>query len=288
MDILAAFIAATAVFVLAWKSLSAHVPVVERPEPETKDIILFLAPVLRVLALPVRGLITERHRQWMQSKLDAAGMRPYLTPDELFAARFVLIGLAWVVGFAFTDGFKMLLLGVAAVFPEMWVFSLIKIRHVEIRRTMPYFTDLLAMCTRAGLDFGSAIDRVVAQTENSPLVGELKLVRRDHALGKSQQDALMAMAKRVQLPELNSFVAIVVQAIRMGASVADILDAQAAKMRIERYESAERLGAQAQQKILMPLLLLILPAFVLLGIVPMMMALAAPLFEGGLFDGLAR
>ena len=150
---------------------------------------------------------------------------------------------------------------------------------------MPYVVDLLSLCAGAGLEFGTAIDRVLEKTEAGPLIDELRQSRRDNALGMPQHKALEAMARRVQLPELTSFVAIVVQAMKLGSGVSTILDAQAEKMRLERHEKAERLGATAQQKLLVPLLLFILPAFVILGILPMLINLLGPVLSGGLFGG---
>jgi pilus assembly protein TadC len=66
----------------------------------------------------------------------------------------------------------------------------------------------------------------------------------------------------------------------MGANVSDILEAQAEKMRLERFERAERLGTQAQHKILAPLLLLILPAFLLMGILPILIDMIRPIVAG--------
>jgi len=285
MGILAAICGGCAVFIIAWKSLLIQPTVVERPVPKEKNLLLVLVPVLGVVATLTRGLMWKSFGGWAQRKLDAAGMRAYLTVEELFAAHFVLLAIGWMASSPYPDSFRWLIIGSAIVFPELTIYSLISARHAKIRREMPYFTDMLAMCTGAGLDFGAAIDRVLSRSKDGPLIDEFRTARRDNTLGKSQQDALASMADRVQLPELTSFVAIIVQAMRMGGAVTGILEAQAEKMRIERYEKAERLGTQAQQKIIMPLLLLILPAFVLLGIVPLMFAMARPIFEGGLLSG---
>jgi len=69
--------------------------------------------------------------------------------------------------------------------------------------------------------------------------------------------------------------------MKMGASIAAILESQAKKMRFERFEKAERFRAKAQQALMIPLILFILPAFFCLAIVPIFMGLFLPLQESG-------
>ena len=67
------------------------------------------------------------------------------------------------------------------------------------------------------------------------------------------------MSDRVELPELYSFTSILIQAEKMGSSISDILKSQAIRMRQERFMKAERAGAIASQKLLVPMMLLIFP-----------------------------
>jgi tight adherence protein C len=58
-----------------------------------------------------------------------------------------------------------------------------------------------------------------------------------------------------------------VQADALGASIGPVLQQQAERMRVERFQRAEKEGAKASQKILFPLVLCIFPAvlIVILG-----------------------
>lgn len=282
---MAAIFGALAVFIVAALSLSMRLPPDNRPKPKEKNLLSLFAPALRIISLVTRGLVTPRYRVWAQRKLDAAGLSAYVSVEEFFALRFVLLTIGWFATAPYGTTIRVAMLLFAAVYPELWVKGAIAKRHADIRCSLPYFTDLLAMCTGAGLDFGTATERVIERAGKGALVDEMTYARRDVALGMSQHDALMAMSARIQLPEMTSFVAILVQAIRMGVTVSDILEAQAAKMRMERYERAERAGTAAQQKILIPLILLILPAFFLLGLIPVMYAMMRPVLEGGMFGG---
>ncbi|MER3468963.1 MAG: type II secretion system protein, partial [Thermoflexus sp.] len=81
------------------------------------------------------------------------------------------------------------------------------------------------------------------------------------------KDALRDMAARVDLPEMTSFVAAIIQAEQLGTSIAKVLHIQADQMRLRRRQRAEELARQAPIKMLFPLVFLIFPAMfvVLLG-----------------------
>ena len=74
---------------------------------------------------------------------------------------------------------------------------------------------------------------------------------------------MKAFANRIDIPEIASFVGVLVQADKLGASVGPVLRSQADRMRTERFQRAERLGASASQKILIPLAIFIFPAVLL-------------------------
>jgi tight adherence protein C len=82
----------------------------------------------------------------------------------------------------------------------------------------------------------------------------------DIRLGKSRSDALKGFASRVSITEVSSFVSMLVQADMLGASIGPVLRQQAERMRVERFQRAEKAGARATQKILIPLAFFIFPA----------------------------
>ena len=90
----------------------------------------------------------------------------------------------------------------------------------------------------------------------------------DDAVG-TLLDALdrLDLAERTEVPEIENFVATIVQADQLGVSIAKVLRAQAEQMRIIRRQRAEEQARQATIKLLFPLVFLIFPALlaVLLG-----------------------
>lgn len=160
-----------------------------------------------------------------------------------------------------------LLLGcLGYLLPAMWLGSRIRARRKEILRALPDALDLLTISVEAGLGFDAALAKVVEKWDNA-LTREFRRVLAEIRVGKLRREALRDMADRVEVPELKSFVAALVQADLLGASIGRILHVQAAQMRMKRRQRAEEIARQASLKIMFPLVFLIFPALfvVLLG-----------------------
>ena len=108
--------------------------------------------------------------------------------------------------------------------------------------------------------FVGAIGKVVEKAAQSPLVEEFGQLLREIKVGSSRQEALREMALRIDMTEVNSFVAILISADQMGASIGKILRQQSDAIRTERTLRAEKAGAAAAQKVLLPLVFFIIPA----------------------------
>ena len=158
--------------------------------------------------------------------------------------------------------------------PDLWLSSHVAKRHKATLRLLPEVIDLLALCMGAGLDFLGALNRVVAVKANvkkkEPLLDELSVVMQEIKFGKRRSEALRAMGKRVNLPELSSFVRTLVQADRMGTPIAEVLAVHAEDVRFQRWTRAERAALKAPVKILVPLIFCILPCVAII--------VAAPIF----------
>ena len=149
-------------------------------------------------------------------------------------------------------------------YPNFWVSGRIQARQQKILRAMPFIVDLLALSTEAGLDFIGAIGKVVEKATPSPLVEEFGQLLKEIKVGASRQEALRELAARIAMQEINSFVAILISADQMGASIGKILRQQSEQIRSERMVRAEKAGAAARKKSCFPLVLFILPAVMLM------------------------
>lgn len=126
----------------------------------------------------------------------------------------------------------------------------------------PDAIDLLCVCVEAGLSIDGAIERVGKEFTNfSYDVGyEFNRVAKDMLSGVSKQEALKGLAERVRNKDIQSFVAIIIQADKMGASIAHSLAISADSLRTKRKQRLDALVAAASTKMTIPLVLCLLPA----------------------------
>jgi tight adherence protein C len=146
------------------------------------------------------------------------------------------------------------------MYPSLWISGLRKKRQEEIKLQLPFVIDLMTLSTEAGLDFIGAIQKVVEKTRPGPLVDELERMLQQTQLGTSRADAMRELAWRIDLTEVSSLIAVLVTADEMGGSIGAVLRVQADLIRTQRFNSAEKKGAAASQKLLFPLILFIMPA----------------------------
>ncbi|HLE00071.1 MAG TPA: type II secretion system F family protein [Bdellovibrionota bacterium] len=233
----------------------------------------------------LRGkLFWESRRVHYKRKLVAAGLREELTPDEMIAFKLFLIlffpivlGLLKVGDFIDVAIITVLASGVLGWFyPDIWLKSRLQGRQRRVLKSMPFVVDLLALSMEAGLDFVGAIGKVVEKSSPSPLVDEFGQLLKEIKVGASRQEALREMALRIDMMEMNSFVSILISADQMGASIGKILRQQSEQIRSERMLKAEKEGAKAAQKILIPLVFIILPAVGLMIFGPFLLSFIYP------------
>lgn len=165
---------------------------------------------------------------------------------------------------------RVMILGVLAAvgyyLPALWLKSRTSSRQREVTRSLPDALDLLTICVEAGLGFDGALARVAEKWDNE-LSREFTRVLQEVQLGKLRREALRAMANRIDVQEVSTFVAAIVQAEELGVSIAKVLHIQAEEMRRRRRQRAEELARQAPIKMLPAIAFLIFPAIfvVLLG-----------------------
>jgi len=148
---------------------------------------------------------------------------------------------------------------IGLMYPIMWLNRHVKARQREIRRALPDALDMLTIAVDAGLGFDSAVLKVVEKWSNA-LTEEFRLMLHEMRMGVSRAEALRNLSRRTGVEELGSFVAILVQADRLGASITDVLHAQSDSLRLRRRQWAEEQARKAPVKMLIPLILFVFPA----------------------------
>jgi tight adherence protein C len=166
--------------------------------------------------------------------------------------------------------FYSLILGAAAFFaPDVLLFYAIGKRKARLNSSLPDATDLLVICMEAGLGMDQAVLRVAEELQSvcPELSEELLTISREQRAGKPRVDAWRSMASRVDLDAVRQFVAMLVQAEKLGTPVARALGQFADSLRTKRLLTAEENAAKTSVKLVFPLVFFIFPAIfvVLLG-----------------------
>jgi len=234
--------------------------------PALRKILSLLAHVVPLADVEnTRRLLTRAGEPLGMAALDFLGLR-VLSLAVLGGGYFLLAGRVMTLSFgvALRNG---LVLGALGFFlPALWLRQRARNRQAEIARALPDALDMLSVGVEAGLAFESALLRVSDQWDNA-LTREFRRAVRSMRLGAGREEALRRMAERTGVDDLRTFVAVLVQSSRLGVSIAQVLEAQAAQMRLKRRQRAETQARQASIKMIFPLVFLIFPAMfvVILG-----------------------
>jgi tight adherence protein C len=218
-----------------------------------------------------------RTRKNIEKLLKTSGLSAELNVDEFIGMQilwgFLFPVVLFILNFALQYDYPFYIFIGFAIFgwniPVSHAKASRNMRQTAVRIDLPFFIDLLALATEAGLDFQGGIQRIVERTRGkSILAEELNNVLRDITLGSSRAQALRGLADRLDMQEISSFVNVVIDADSTGTSISRVLKDQSQQMRLERFVRAEKAGAQASQKILIPLMLFILPAVFIMVFAP--------------------
>ena len=211
---------------------------------------------------PEPGWFAHLHRRFGR-ELAGAGYPQGLTTNE-FVGFMVLAGLfgggGGVVYFLIdgTLGIDLCfiiggLLGIIA--QRMWLNRQRLERQTRIRKQLPFALDLMCLSTEAGLDFASALGGICQKLGKSPLGDEFSIMLREIQLGKTRSNAMRDLSNRVDVNEMRSVMASLLQAEELGTPIAPVLRIQAAQQRERRGQRAEETANKAPVKMLFPLLL---------------------------------
>jgi tight adherence protein C len=189
-----------------------------------------------------------------------------------------MVGMKWLVGALFVVAGSALfgsvplalVLGVAAFrAPDIALARGAGRRRRRADRELPLFLDLLAAAATAGSTGLLAVKHATEATEG-PLAEELSAALRRVDLGGRWSTELAAAAERLDLPDLRRASAVLARSGSIGSSLSDALTQLARESRETRRAFVAERARKAPVKMLFPLVFLVLPAFLLLTVVPVL------------------
>lgn len=235
-----------------------------------------LQPTIQALAETLSRFTPQTMIENQRENLEAAGNPNGWTAADFLGVRglaAIIVGAIPAVLMYLGNAPLLHLLGFTAIFvvlgfmlPVIWLSRRITERKDSIVKSLPDALDLMTISVEAGLGFDSAMAKVTEKWD-SHLAYEFGRVISEIRLGKSRREALRDMADRVQVDELTSFVAAIVQADQLGVSIGKVLRVQSEEMRVRRRQRAEEAAQKAPIKMLFPMAFLLMPALfiILLG-----------------------
>jgi tight adherence protein C len=182
--------------------------------------------------------------------------------------------------------FMLLAAALGYYLPNIILARRIEARQREIFNHFPDAIDLLLVCVEAGLGLDAALLKVGEEIRiKSPILAdELHLVNLELRAGSSKERALRNLAMRTGVQEVDSLVAMLIQADRFGTSIGESLRVHADDLRTKRRLRAEEAAAKIPLKLLFPLIFCIFPALLLVLLGPAFIQIyrvLLPTFGGG-------
>jgi tight adherence protein C len=184
----------------------------------------------------------------------------------------VVVGSAWAPQLSAGEVVFLALLAAAigTLGPNYVLHKLVTRRQKRLRDGFPDALDLLVVCVESGLGLAAAIQRVADEitVSHQELGEELALVNAEIRAGVDRVDALKNLAARTGLDDIRGLVALLVQSMRFGTSIAHSLRVYSEEFRDKRMQAAEEMAAKIGTKMIFPLVFCFFPAFFLVMVGP--------------------
>lgn len=253
--------------------------------PFSERVIL---PMIRGVSGFISRFAPQRNVDEIKHKMDLAGNPNDWTVADLLGVRglsaivtaFVILAPLFLL--RATPMMMLLFIGIGGILgfylPLFWLNSKIRARQHEIQKALPDALDLLTISVEAGLGFDAAMIKVSEKSDNE-LSRAFARANAEIRVGKLRREALRDMATRTDVPDMNNFIAAVIQADQLGVSMAKVLRIQSEQMRVKRRQRAEEQAAQAPVKMMFPLVFLIFPSIMIVLLGPAVLVFS----KGGIF-----
>ena len=243
------------------------------PDPLASSAIVRSGPPTIESVLEIVGgwpiLRRVRLSRVTMTRLDRSGTD--WSARQVVASKALVAATAWFAVSAVVSP----VLGAAAALiawrvPDLALARLARRALAAADREIPVLLDLLAVATSAGLPPQLAFRRAV-EAATGPLADELHSVLDASDLGARWRDELIVVGDRLALPDLQRLLGALARTDSLGSSLAEEVGHLASDVREVRRAAATQRARTAPVKMLFPLVFLVLPAFLLLTVVPVLL-----------------
>jgi tight adherence protein C len=235
-------------------------------------------PIVRLFSSDVKTIMSEKLYERTQIRLSSGGMNYAIMPEELVTLKIVCMVFMLIVSvflFSSDTGFSaevqlflIALVPLGYYYPDIWLRDITNQRRRRVSKEFPFLLDLLVLSMRAGLNYSTSLGQAIANLPEGPVKDEFGKLLREIRAGKIRREALLDLAKRMDIKSVNNFVAAINQAEETGGEIVDVLTLQAEQRRVERFNEAEAAANKAPVKMLLPLVMFLFPIiFMLIGFI---------------------
>ena len=163
--------------------------------------------------------------------------------------------------------------------PKYWVTKRQQKRQEEIINGFPDSLDMMLVCVEAGQSLDQSIIRVSREIRAGypALADEYQTVAQELKAGKDRIQVLSDMSERAGVPDVSSFVTVLIQSASFGTSIADALRVYASEMRDKRVMRAEEKANTLPTKMTLATMMLTVPPLLIILIGPAVYGIAETL-----------
>ncbi len=154
--------------------------------------------------------------------------------------------------------------------PKYWVTRRVEERKEEITNGFPDALDMMLVCVEAGQSLDQSIIRVATEIRAGfpALADEFQIVAHEMKAGKDRIQVLRDMSERAGVPDVASFVTVLIQSTEFGTSIAEALRVFSAEMRDKRVMRAEEKANTLPTKMTLATMMLTVPPLLIILIGP--------------------
>jgi tight adherence protein C len=259
----------------------SYVPDVDESEPAAPSALLqFCEKFLpKIQSDPII-------RKQVAARLMLAGITaPHAVTYVLFCRRVfqpvvLLIGLAvcyWALAYGSNKveiSSRMILGLMLTIFglngTDLYIANCIKKREQVLTNSFPEVMDLLLVCIEAGLGLDAAFNRVCKELRDMhpEVIAEFDRTRLELTMLGDRVVALQNLAERTSTISFSTLVSSLIQTEKFGTSLVDTLRVLSEEQRLTRLYTAEQKAARIPVLITIPLILFIMPAFIMIILGP--------------------
>ncbi len=154
--------------------------------------------------------------------------------------------------------------------PKRWVNQRVEARRAEIQNGFPDALDMLLVCVEAGQSLDQGIIRVSKELATSypAMSEEFATVAHEIKAGLDKPTVLRSFGERTGVPDVQSFVTVMIQSQQFGTSIAEALRLYAADMRDKRIMRAEEAANKIPTKMTLGTMMFTVPPLLIILVGP--------------------